>query len=257
MRVIGSAVRDRRQAPPEGDSRGSRRDSLRAPLLAGGYFSLGEWGGVPVRVHLAVPLSALVLSLSPLGPGLGAGFLTVLLLHVVGHALLAWRNRLPVRLVFLHPLGGECEIASSAASRRPARWVGGWGPAAWAGVGMQLLAMLVVALGATLAPGEPAAAAGWLTALLPLNALIAVFNLLPVPGLDGARGWSLVGRRSPASAPGARRGGAPEVRRALIPLVDASDDQGGEAAGEGQQDPFVRAVIERARRQPRDPGRWN
>jgi Zn-dependent protease len=110
----------------------------------------------------------------------------VILLHEVGHAAMARRlgYRAPViRLSFLH---GVCEV-DGPESRRDEIFI------AWGGV----LAQLAVAVPLIALEQFPAVMAQPLVAIViggfgNASLLLAVLNLLPIAGLDGAKTWRIV-----------------------------------------------------------------
>lgn len=102
-----------------------------------------------------------------------AGLLS-LLLHEIGHLVVAIRYRIPVSQVVLFPFGGVTHFTEVPRGRH-AILFGLSGP-----LSSTLLALLLAALGFLLA--EPA-----VLMLALFNTAVAVFNLLPGEPLDGAR----------------------------------------------------------------------
>ncbi|MCC6648117.1 MAG: hypothetical protein IT374_21425 [Polyangiaceae bacterium] len=185
-----------------------------------GYLRLFRVGGVPVRAHWSVPLGLLLLSRLRFAPGVWLGFVIVILLHELGHALLVRRAGLPVLGVDLSGLGGLCRFAGPASP-----WQAG--VIAWGGVLAQapLAAGAFVAWRAGLVGPSSTFAADLLDTLIYVNLWIAGFNLLPVPGLDGATAWPLLGmwwrrRRAPrpSTRPTARAEGRAAERGVVVPL---------------------------------------
>jgi Zn-dependent protease len=116
------------------------------------------------------------------------------LLHELGHCLVALQMGIPVRRLRLFLLGGLTEIAKSP--RRPGQegWVAAAGPA---------VSVVLAVLFGLLLLAAPSGTAVWVLMLecAVSNAAVAVFNLLPGVPLDGGRMvragvWSLTGRRS-------------------------------------------------------------
>ncbi len=158
-----------------------------------GSLIVGHVWGAPIQVHWSV-LVGLIL-VGGLRPGAWVGFLAVILAHELGHAVLVRRFGQHVVALSLHALGGECH------------WVGGPTPRqrtliAWGGVAGQAV-LLGLAWGLILlAPqmfrgsfGDPLG-----RALVYSNVVIAAFNLLPIPPLDGVEAWRLLFRRGRGSS---------------------------------------------------------
>src|ERR1700679_842642 len=97
-----------------------------------GYLRIGRFLGVPVRMHVLVPLGALVFSGFRLEPGSWLGFVLVVLLHEIGHALVVKHYGLTVEGIDLHAYGGVCRWSGEAT-----RWERT--AIAWGGVSIQAL----------------------------------------------------------------------------------------------------------------------
>jgi Zn-dependent protease len=165
-------------------------------------MTLGRVGGVEVKVHWSVLVIFLLLTV-----GLGAGqlpeaypghsdaaysvaafvagvvFFASLLAHEVGHALVARRNGLKVEGITLWMLGGIARIQGEAPSPAAEVRIAGVGPAVSAAlaVGFGVLAAVLSSAGVG---GLPIGVLAWLAFI---NALIAVFNVIPAAPLDGGR----------------------------------------------------------------------
>lgn len=160
---------------------------------------LGRVAGVPVGVHWSVLVIGLIIGLSLGGvvlpaavPGrpvalyaLTAAATVILLLgsllaHELAHAIVArWRG-LPVKAITLWLFGGMAELEGEARTPRNELETAAAGP-------LTSLAVAVVSfLAAVLLPGPDLAVAA-LTWLALMNALLAVFNMLPGAPLDGGR----------------------------------------------------------------------
>ena len=140
----------------------------------GGYLTLGRFRGVAIRVH---------------GSLMALGVLLILI-HELGHMVLAQRSHLSVDRIELHILGGKCIYYADRAT------VWNRSVIAWGGVLAQLVLFAPVYACTKLLPPP----SGWLAAylnpalvvLLPLNLAMVVFNLLPAPFLDGYQAWRLL-----------------------------------------------------------------
>ncbi|MCO1582750.1 site-2 protease family protein [Crossiella sp. SN42] len=181
------------------------------PRLRDGGLLLGRVGGVPVLLAhswwlLAVAIVVLYTPLvEMLVPGTGlvtsvllaAAFAVLLavsvLLHELGHCVVALRLGLPVRRVRLQLLGGAAELVRTPSKPGQEGWVAAAGPAVSVGLAaLAGLALLLVRDGGVL----------WLLVLqvAVANAAVAVVNLLPGLPLDGGRVlralvWAATGKR--------------------------------------------------------------
>jgi len=178
-----------------------------------------NWSLVPVFVLVAWSLATTLLpSAAPGHAGWGywlfalltaAAFYASLLAHELGHALLARRHGVGVRGIVLWVFGGVAQLEGDTPSPRAELELAAAGPAvslALAAAGLGAAA----ALAALRADSLLVAAVGWLGAI---NALLAVFNLLPAFPLDGGRIlrsllWWRWGDRERATAAAARVGRA-------------------------------------------------
>ena len=152
-----------------------------------GYLQIGRIHGIPLRIHWTMPLGALVFSGFAFAPAFWVGFFVVVLVHELGHALLARRYRQHVLSIDITGFGGLTRFAGSATRRQHA-------VIAWGGVLAQAL-LLAVTFAVVLVAGPPRS---WILAQLvavftTANLWIIGLNLLPFPPLDGATAWPLVG----------------------------------------------------------------
>jgi len=156
------------------------------------YFRAGQVSGIPIRIHASWLLLVLIgiSTLQPLfaqqtaGSGLPLAVTTTLLLvlsillHEVGHALMASRLGLRVTSISLFLTGGLTEIEGDVATPGQEFKIALVGPAA------SLLFALLAAGAAWWTLGEYRT----LWAMLAFaNGLLALFNLLPCYPLDGGR----------------------------------------------------------------------
>lgn len=150
-----------------------------------GSMTLGVLRGIPVRAHftLGLAFAFLVLKLGPLGVPAGVALFVSVLLHELGHAVVAQRLGYRIAAIDLHLLGGAAQITEQPDDPRDELWIAAAGPAV-----SLLLAGAAAGLGFAL--GGPFTAAGTLGALGHLalvNLGMAVFNLLPALPMDGGR----------------------------------------------------------------------
>ncbi len=151
---------------------------------------------VPVRVHASAALNfafALFYLFSPLGMVIAViSIFIVILAHELGHAAACALTRCRVLGVDVLFAGGTCAHDECGSERDEV-------VIAWGGVAGQVVLALVATalyllLTASVFPGsEPARVC--FTVLMYQNVFAAVYNLIPLPGLDGALAWSFVSRR--------------------------------------------------------------
>jgi hypothetical protein len=148
-----------------------------------GWWTIFRSRATPVRLHWSLPLSALLVSRFRFEPAIWLGFVVLVLVHELGHAVLVSRYQLEVESIDLHGMGGECRYRGD-----PSAWQ--IAVIAWGGV---LAQALLLPLGFLLAPtiDQPFLATcietfGW------ANVWMIAFNLMPIPPLDGAEAWKAV-----------------------------------------------------------------
>ena len=185
------------------------------PAARPGGFRLGRVLGVPIYLRaswllLAVivvalygPVAARMLpQLSPAGAyALAVGFVLCLLLsvllHELGHALVARRYGIGVRAITLELLGGYTEMDSDSPSARADLWVSVIGPIVSGVLGVASLALWSALPDRTILD-QLAFQLAW------SNLIVAVFNALPGLPLDGGRAlralvWWVTGDRHAGS----------------------------------------------------------
>jgi Zn-dependent protease len=178
-----------------------------------GSLRLGRYFGIRVNVHWSVGLIAMLLGAS-LAQSVGwvagvvgvAAFLMSILVHEFAHALTARRFDVDTESIQLWALGGVARLSREAPTAKAEGWIAAAGPIASIGVAVISLAAWW-ALGASTGGGL-VAMLGWLGLI---NALLAVFNLLPGAPLDGGRivkavRWAMHGDRYRAATEAGRAG---------------------------------------------------
>jgi Zn-dependent protease len=155
-------------------------------MFSTGYWTLGRVRGAPIRIHWSAPFGAIAFTGFSLEPGLWAGFFLLVILHELGHAALVWRFGYKVVAVRVHAFGGDCQWAGEPTGAEEAA-------VAWGGV----LAQAVLWVAATVAlfvmgPPTSRVVAALAYTFTSTNARMIVFNLLPIPPLDGHRAWQLL-----------------------------------------------------------------
>lgn len=174
----------------------------------------GRIAGIPVRVHWSALVVAAYLAFS-LGavvslPATAFGVLFFglsILVHEIGHALVAARYNVATTSIDLWALGGVARLATEAPTPRSEGFIAGAGPAASA-----LSAIFCFGIWWMLPIGGLVGEIGrvllWLSYL---NAALALFNMLPGSPLDGGRvlraiRWRMHGDRLRACREAARSG---------------------------------------------------
>lgn len=171
-------------------------------MLERGYWTIGRWRGTPIRIHVSTPIGMLVVGRFEFVPGLWLGYLLVVLIHEMGHAALSRQQGLRPTSLEVHALGGQCRYSGVSISSWQRSVI------AWGGVLAQAL-VLAVALPISQFAPLPGSAffRELLYALVSINLMMIVLNLVPFPPLDGAEAWKIFGLlRERRSRRAARRG---------------------------------------------------
>jgi Zn-dependent protease/predicted transcriptional regulator len=167
-------------------------------------LTLGRLRGIPIRAHFTllflIPYIAYLMAarfdavsaragvdgtpmlLPPViwGPVLAVGILVGILLHELGHSLLALRHGGRVRSITLMLLGGVSEIEGMPQTPRSEGLIAVAGPAV-----SLLLGGVALAL-SRLIPGPPDLRFGFFC-FAQINLAVGIFNLLPAFPMDGGR----------------------------------------------------------------------
>ncbi|TDD23680.1 site-2 protease family protein [Nonomuraea diastatica] len=212
-------------------------------------ISLGRIGGIPVGLNVSVLVIVLILVVglafgrfpvvfpgsSPVvyllaGLATAVLFLASLLAHELSHAMVAKRHGIDVAHITLWLLGGVAELRGEPRSPGADLKIAVVGPltSLLCGVIFGAVALLVTAADA--AP----LLAGMFGYLAGVNAILAVFNLIPAAPLDGGRVlraalWSRWGDRTRAAVAAARAGrvfGYVLIALGFLQVVTGSGFQG-------------------------------
>ncbi len=206
----------------------ARDDPSAKDAWRGHRFTLFSLFGFKVRVDISLVFLALLVTWSlasavfpPQLPGLDRatywwmgvagtiGLFFSLIFHELSHSLVARRYGLPIRGITLFIFGGVAEMSDEPPSAKAEFWMALAGPAA--SILLALLAWALSGLGAAAGVPEPVTAVVAYLALI--NAVLAVFNLVPAYPLDGGRVlraalWWRKGDIVAATRSAARAGGA-------------------------------------------------
>ncbi len=163
-----------------------------------GSFRLARIAGIDILLHwtfglLLVGLFAFYLfqgatvAAAGLGLALVIALFLCVILHELGHALMAKRFDVPTRDITLYPIGGVARLQRIPEEPMKEFWIAIAGPAVNVVIAL-LLFIVIVAGGLTLVPGnllDPRV--GFVATLMWLNVALVVFNMLPAFPMDGGR----------------------------------------------------------------------
>jgi Zn-dependent protease len=191
------------------------------PTSLPGSLTLGRFRGAPIQLHWSAVLGMLFFSGGAFAPGRFLGFLLLVLVHELGHAVLVRRHRLRVLAITLHGLGGECRHEAAHTELAEAEIAWGGVLAQLLPLGLGLLAQQLELLPATRFTAE------LLSTLVRGNLVMMVLNLIPMPPLDGHRAWRYFAlrRRARALRSSRRRRQAERRTSELARRLAALDDQ--------------------------------
>jgi Zn-dependent protease len=167
--------------------------------VRGGYLTIGRWRGAPVRAHWSLPIGALVFGRGQFVPGFWLGFVLLVLIHEIGHAVLVKRYRHRLSSIDVHGFGGVCCWSGDPTAIERAS-------IAWGGVLAQAVALAFAWAALRFAgPPDTVFVAELASAFTATNLWLIAINLIPVAPLDGAEAWKLPGL---LAARRRKRGGA-------------------------------------------------
>jgi len=159
----------------------------RMRIFSAGSIILGRVRGAPIRVHWTTFLAALVFN--GFDPPAWLGFLLLVVVHELGHAVFVWRYRYRVTAIEVNGLGGLCYWSPGEEEPTEKQQA----VIAWGGVVAQALSYVAVMI-ALIVAGTPS---NWIiariaTVFTTVNVWVMMINLLPIPPLDGAKAWRLL-----------------------------------------------------------------
>lgn len=183
-------------------------------MFGSGYVTLFRWRGARVRLHWSIALGALIFGGFRFDPGFIVGFVLLVLLHEIGHALLVWRYGHRVRAIEVTGLGGACSWSGNATPFEEAA-------IAWGGVLAQgALFAATYAVIRFVAPPTTAFTYSLVEAFTGTNLWLIAVNLMPIPPLDGVKAWKILGawreRRGAGVPYGSWRDAGPNAQRAWL-----------------------------------------
>ncbi len=161
-----------------------------------GSYHLTRIRGIPIRIHGSLVLFVLVIAALWGSAGGLAGVVTHLaflaslylfvLLHELGHAVVAQRHGISVPSITLYPIGGIAALSHIPKDSKTELKIALAGPAVNVVLAAALGLMLAM-LAAVSGLGTGSFAASVLPQLMYLNVGLAIFNMLPAFPLDGGR----------------------------------------------------------------------
>lgn len=215
-------------------------------LLERGFTPPIRLFGIPFRVHFTVPIGLAIMSRFTFAPGFWLGFLLVILVHELGHAVLVRSRGLRVVGIDLTGFGGVCK--HTAGTERDTIVI------AWGGVlGQLVLGLLAFGLRSVLFARLGDFGLELYLALTEYSAVLAAINLMPLPGLDGGYAWRIVKdwKRSPSAKPtisaAAKR--RADERGVVVRLDQYKAKVKAEDESEPEVNPSVQAEMERILRE--------
>lgn len=207
----------------------------------GWWILAGRPFGMPLRLHLLLPLGPVFFGGLRWAPGAWLAFLLVIVVHELGHAWMARGVGAQPTGIDVHPLGGACHYTgvSSPFSRALVAWGGPLGQ-------LVLLVAALVAFAASSRTLDPFLL-DLRHGLVAANAWLLLLNLLPLPPFDGAEAFKLL----PLMAAARARARRTADDTALESLIDA--DARGEVAPETRR--LVGELMQSTSRRQKAPSR--
>lgn len=209
---------------------------------------IGTFKGIPIKLHWGAVAIAVLLGLlvsrgvfPQLAPGMsdgaylvagfvaGAALLGSIFVHEASHAVVAQRHGVEVSSITLWFLGGVAHLEDEAPNPRAEAQIAGAGPASSVVIAVVFLSLGWVVVVADVAPLLSATLI-WVGGL---NAILAIFNLLPGAPLDGGRLlhawlWKRSGDRTRATAGASKAGRAVGI---LLAVIGAAEFLAGNPGG--------------------------
>jgi Zn-dependent protease/predicted transcriptional regulator len=156
-------------------------------------LSIGRIAGIPIRVHLTLGFLLVWIAISSTIHGLGprdvfaavllvAIVFAIIVVHELGHALVARRFGIPTREIVLLPIGGIARLARTPDKPSQELLVALVGPL----INVAIAGVLWLFVGGHLDPGASYGRALAIQ-LVWINIALAVFNLIPAFPMDGGR----------------------------------------------------------------------
>jgi Zn-dependent protease/CBS domain-containing protein len=185
-------------------------------------WNLGRIAGIPIRMHLTLAmllawiamtyiLGGASIGMTALGLVLVATIFVVIVVHELGHALVARRFGIATRDIMLLPVGGIASLERMPDKPRQELAVAIVGPAINLAIAALLWLGIALAGGTTRLEEVTSIGGAIATQLMWINLGLALFNLLPAFPMDGGRAlravlaWRLGNERATNIAAGLGR----------------------------------------------------
>ncbi len=153
---------------------------------------LATVAGIPIRLHFTFLLFLVWVGMrggGALGIALVCTLFLCVVLHELGHSLVALRYGIPVADITLYPIGGVARIEKRPQARQEL-WIALAGPAVNVIIALVLYAGLIGTGGLVPADVTRAAHGGWrgfAETIMMANIALVLFNLIPAFPMDGGR----------------------------------------------------------------------
>ncbi|HEY3328767.1 MAG TPA: site-2 protease family protein [Capsulimonadaceae bacterium] len=154
----------------------------------GGSIHIATVSGIPIRIHFTFVILLVFLFLSGAGGGVSNAFaglafvvavFSCVVLHELGHSLVAQRYGIKVASITLYPIGGLARIVQRPTPKQEF-WIALAGPAV-----NVVIAAILAGFGARL--GVDGGSGDLLQMLFTANVVLAAFNMIPAFPMDGGR----------------------------------------------------------------------
>lgn len=161
-------------------------------------WNVGRIAGIPIRVHLTLLillawiaggylLSGAQLAMAATGVLLVVAIFGVILVHELGHALVARRYGIATRDILLLPIGGIASVERMPENPRHELAIALIGPAINLALAGALWAAIAASGGSTRVAAMETPSGSIVAQLMWINLGLALFNLLPAFPMDGGR----------------------------------------------------------------------
>ncbi len=189
---MSAATEAQRTWSPEPSARGQQNE----PVAGRWAWKIGRIFGIDIYIHATFVLLLGWVAFSHVAGGAGAIYrglalvvavFTIVVMHELGHALMAKRFGIRTRDITLLPIGGVSRLERIPEKPIEELLVTAAGPAVNVVLALLLWAALAFAGVSTSPTGLAVVGGSFLTKLMWVNVTLAVFNLLPAFPMDGGR----------------------------------------------------------------------
>ena len=154
------------------------------------FYKIYEYNDIPIQLHWS--LGAILVFIVSMGKfsltsfTLAISFVALMLLHEIGHALMARKYKYKVKEIRLYPFHGACSHEEPQNEKEEIAIASG-------GILIQLIFAITIIFTQALLPqvtSEPLMII--LTIFGPLNLTLVILNLLPLLPFDGVSIWKII-----------------------------------------------------------------